>query len=129
MNALTCAAVTPDVGVRVGKVSGAELLLFVTRMKFPACHEPLMVFLSDATVPVLSPISAHHGVFAPPLFPGDTAIARWNRGEPVVSGSASVLPLTFSVAPMVAALTVFAMLMPLLLTWRMSFPVTAALNV
>src|SRR3954447_25637139 len=98
-------------------------------MKFPACHEPLMVFLSDATVPVLSPISAHHGVFAPPLFPGDTAIARWNRGEPVVSGSASVLPLTFSVALMVAALTVFAMLMPLLLTWRMSFPVTAALNV
>src|SRR5436190_2749421 len=129
MNAFTCAAVAPVVGTRPGKISGTELLLFVTRMKLPACHEPLMVFLSAGTLPVLSPISAHQGALAPALFPGETAMARWNSGEPVVSGSASVFPFALNVALIVAAPAVFRKLMPALLTWRMSLPVTVALNV
>ena len=54
----------------------------------------LMVFLFAGTVPVVSPISTFHGLLTPPpLFPGETTIARWNSGAPVVSGSAMVLPL------------------------------------
>src|SRR5438270_1048137 len=85
------------------------LPLLVARMSagVPLCvQEPVMVLGSPALGP---PISAQTDVLEPPLFTGETRIARWNSGEPVRSGSATVFPLIFTLleksapAPMVSS--------------------------
>ena len=78
----TCGPVAPEVGVRPGTVSMPVVFRVVMRMKLPACHVPLMLLLVT---------SAHQLAVDPPLLPADTTIARWNSGEPVVSGSVMVL--------------------------------------
>src|SRR5262249_45478605 len=119
-NALICAAVAPLVGDNAGRVSVPVVLFVVIRMKLPACHAPLRL------LPV---ISAHPLIDEPPLLPVDTTMPRWNKGEPVVSGSAMVLLVMRATTVVVAAVTEFVKLMAVLFTWRMSLPETVALKV
>ena len=91
----------------------------------------ILITCADAHAPlILFPIiSVHQLAVAPLLLPGKTAMARWNKGDPVTSGLAKMLLVKRPIDVPLAPVTEFTKLIPCAFTSRILLLLTKALKV